>query len=109
MEIIKHGKLYKVGHFATCPICECEFKYTYDDIQTEFSTESTGETKINYILCPECNFKITNKTLSPFPTTSPITPYCPYPQSPYGGPIVTYMDNNTKCSCNEGECSCTKS
>ena len=52
MEIIKHGKLYKVGHFATCPICECEFKYTYDDIQSEFSTTSTEKTQINYILCP---------------------------------------------------------
>ena len=107
MEIIKHGKLYKVGHFATCPICECEFKYTYDDIQSEFSTESTGETKINYILCPECNFKITIGTLSPTLPMSPV-PYYPYPQSPYGGPIVTYMDNNTKCSCDKGECSCTK-
>jgi hypothetical protein len=108
MEIIKHGKLYKVGHFATCPICECEFKYTYDDIQSEFSTASTGEkTQKSYILCPECNFKITIGTLSPT-LPMPSIPYYPYPQSPYGGPIVTYMDNNTKCSCDKGECSCTK-
>ena len=106
-EIIKHGKFYKKNMVITCPLCQCEFSYELDDIYKEKNTTLTIPTEQYFVFCPECNAEINIGQLITTIPSYPL-PYYPYPQSLYGGPIVTYMDNNTKCSCNKGECSCTK-
>lgn len=101
-EIIKHGKFYNEKMIITCPFCQCEFKYQLEDIYKERIAVLTAPTEKSFVICPECNVEID------IGTSTIITTY-PYPQSPYGGPIITYMNANEKYSCKkEGECSCIK-
>lgn len=91
IEVIKHGKFHKEKMFVICPLCQCEFKYKIDDIYATKVIELTIPTEKRYVLCPECNAEVNIGTLT---TTIPLYPYpyYPIPQSPYGGPIVTYCN-----------------
>lgn len=44
-----------------CDFCRFKLEYTNDDIITEMSTTQTHKVKYktNYIVCPDCNGKIT--------------------------------------------------
>ena len=57
MEIIEHGKTYKI---KKCPKCKCTFGYSEKDKRKEFVKENIQFAIINcyidsyYVKCPEC-------------------------------------------------------
>lgn len=57
MEIIKHGKSFRI---ATCPECECEFRFNKKEIKNRNGIDEnfSYSYSYDYIECPECNHSI---------------------------------------------------
>lgn len=53
MEIIKHGNSFRI---ATCPKCECEFRFNKSEISTKSGIDDnfSHSYTYDYIDCPEC-------------------------------------------------------
>ena len=49
MQILKHGNK---ANIVTCE-CGCEFLYSYEDIKSKKTSDSSGKEE-TYVICPEC-------------------------------------------------------
>jgi hypothetical protein len=98
IKIIKHGKKsFKV----TCPVCGCEFEYTYEDIQTVSDPNSiTYGATVKVVECPECKEKLGhNDYIYPTAPVYPTWPTYPWPSIPTYPtyPYVTWCNTELDC------------
>lgn len=57
MRIITPGVIERDRYKATCPVCNCYFKYSADDIVWS-GNESIQNTEEAQVVCPECNHRM---------------------------------------------------
>ena len=57
MEVIKHGNTVRI---ATCPKCECEFRFHKSEIRNKngINDDFSYSYSYDYIYCPECSHRI---------------------------------------------------